>query len=675
PDRGHDRRRRSPGQPLGRAHRRPAPGELPQPEPQRRADPPPARRAADGLPAGGRPARGRRRGRLADRRRRRSRRRAGRDRQDRRRRPPGPGRPHPRGADAGQPARQRRPLRRAALRRGDQPVRRRSRRPGVRRRAGGRPGARPAAVPEVLPGGRPAGPGDRPRPVHRAGAGPPPGRRRLVRDGRGGSAPRAGVLLLPPPDCRLRPGEVEDSPHGRPGTFPADSRRGRQRSRSELVALTSDYVASPRDHVVQFYDSDEELAAQVVPYLAGAVTAGGVAVVIATEAHREAFAARLPHPGGNIVWVDAAEAMTALLVGDRPARHRFAKVVGDLVRQAAATAAGRPVRAYGEIVALMWGAGYLTAALELEELWNELGREVGFSLYCAYPQAVVGRGRAARPPGAGRWGAVPGGGGRLPAGGPGLDRGPPLRHRDPAGLGSWPPGRRRRRGGHRTGRQRRRPRPHPVHGDGLRPARRRGPHRRARRKHRAAPAPPGGGARRVGTRPRPRRRPRRRLGHRAGARREGRLGRPRQLTVRAASPSTRGRRAAGSSTWALCPSPGSTTGSGRRARRSAAGDIGSASPAASVTGARTASLSARPAASARSAKRGAGRAAISAARSSSAAVQRTLTPRPATAAGRSPNQPVPSVSATTPPSEWPRTASGAPASTVDDSAAASVPNE
>lgn len=157
------------------------------------------------------------------------------------------------------------------------------------------------------------------------------------------------------------------------------------------MALTSDYVASPRDHVVQFYDSDEELAAQVVPYLAGAVTAGGVAVVIATEAHREAFAARLPHPGGNIVWVDAAEAMTALLVGDRPARHRFAKVVGDLVRQAAATAAGRPVRAYGEIVALMWGAGYLTAALELEELWNELGREVGFSLYCAYPQAVVGR--------------------------------------------------------------------------------------------------------------------------------------------------------------------------------------------------------------------------------------------------------------------------------------------
>ena len=156
------------------------------------------------------------------------------------------------------------------------------------------------------------------------------------------------------------------------------------------MTLTSEQRAAPHDHVVQFYDRDEELVGGVVPYLAGAVAAGGAAIVIATEAHRRAFAAALPDHGQGVVWADAAEVMADLLVDGRPARHRFAKVVGAVVRGAAATAGGRPVRAYGEIVALMWEAGYVGAALELEDLWNELGRDVDFSLYCAYPRAVVG---------------------------------------------------------------------------------------------------------------------------------------------------------------------------------------------------------------------------------------------------------------------------------------------
>jgi hypothetical protein len=40
-------------------------------------------------------------------------------------------------------------------------------------------------------------------------------------------------------------------------------------------------------------------------------------------------------------------------------------------------------------VALLWAEGHVPAALELEELWNGLGREVEFSLYCAYPRAWV----------------------------------------------------------------------------------------------------------------------------------------------------------------------------------------------------------------------------------------------------------------------------------------------
>ena len=57
------------------------------------------------------------------------------------------------------------------------------------------------------------------------------------------------------------------------------------------------------------------------------------------------------------------------------------------MRRAAAT--GRPVRAYGEMVALLWEHGDVLAAIELEELWNDLGRELDFSLLCAYRSASV----------------------------------------------------------------------------------------------------------------------------------------------------------------------------------------------------------------------------------------------------------------------------------------------
>jgi hypothetical protein len=159
------------------------------------------------------------------------------------------------------------------------------------------------------------------------------------------------------------------------------------------VAPTSDLVGEAADrHVVHFYDHDKELAAGVAPYVAEALQAGGTAIVIATEAHRQAFTAHLEEAGLNrlpasasLAMLDAREAADALLFDGRIAPHRFDKLIGDLVREAAGQ--GRPLRAYGEIVAVLWADGHVRAALELEELWNDLGGEVDFSLYCAYPRA------------------------------------------------------------------------------------------------------------------------------------------------------------------------------------------------------------------------------------------------------------------------------------------------
>jgi anti-sigma regulatory factor (Ser/Thr protein kinase) len=162
------------------------------------------------------------------------------------------------------------------------------------------------------------------------------------------------------------------------------------------VGFTTEHVRGVApDHVVQFYGDDGELARAVGRYLAEAIHSGGVAIVIATGAHREHFAAALSEAGadvarasadGTLRMLDAAEAMAFLVVDGRIAPDRFETLIGDLVREATGT--GRPVRAFGEIVALLWADGLVTAALELEALWNRLGQEVEFSLYCGYPASV-----------------------------------------------------------------------------------------------------------------------------------------------------------------------------------------------------------------------------------------------------------------------------------------------
>jgi anti-sigma regulatory factor (Ser/Thr protein kinase) len=141
------------------------------------------------------------------------------------------------------------------------------------------------------------------------------------------------------------------------------------------------------DHVVQFYDDDAALIEGAGGYLSDGDTAK---IVIAGEAHREAFDAKL---GGDVVWLDAATTLASFMRHGRIDREAFFEVIGGVVRQAHAT--GRPVRAFGEMVALLWEAGDVGSAIELEALWNELATQVPFGLYCAYrSQSVAGHSQA-----------------------------------------------------------------------------------------------------------------------------------------------------------------------------------------------------------------------------------------------------------------------------------------
>lgn len=153
---------------------------------------------------------------------------------------------------------------------------------------------------------------------------------------------------------------------------------------------------TPHDHVVNFYDNDRDVIADVTEYVAEGLRKGEAAVIVATQAHRDALDEGLLRHGidgscarksDEYLFVDAADTLSAFMVNGDPERGRFMNVVGGLIARAAK--GNRRVRAFGEMVALLWEAGNVSGAIELESLWNELARAHEFSLYCAYPTSPL----------------------------------------------------------------------------------------------------------------------------------------------------------------------------------------------------------------------------------------------------------------------------------------------
>ena len=114
------------------------------------------------------------------------------------------------------------------------------------------------------------------------------------------------------------------------------------------------------EHVVLFYQDEQELAVRVNEYLLPAVTDGGGAViVIATPDHRRSFEEHLAEAGadvaaararGSYLELDANETIGRFMTGDRPDPAGFWQVISPLLRQAAGTG---PVRVFGEMVSLL----------------------------------------------------------------------------------------------------------------------------------------------------------------------------------------------------------------------------------------------------------------------------------------------------------------------------------
>jgi hypothetical protein len=151
---------------------------------------------------------------------------------------------------------------------------------------------------------------------------------------------------------------------------------------------------APCEHVVQIYEDDEVFLDLLAGFVSDGVNSGDCAVVIATTAHITALDQRLADLGYSVSHLksknqyhplDAEDTLSKFMVNDWPDENLFNQAISGVIMKAKRN--GRKVRAFGEMVAILWAKGQIGATVRLEHLWNKFCENEAFCLFCAYPQS------------------------------------------------------------------------------------------------------------------------------------------------------------------------------------------------------------------------------------------------------------------------------------------------
>ncbi len=166
------------------------------------------------------------------------------------------------------------------------------------------------------------------------------------------------------------------------------------------VASDARTPAIARRHEAGFYSDDQRLLDDVTRFIGTALKAGSAAIVVATESHREGLLPRLQAYGldiaaaieqGRYISLDAADALSTFMVNGMPDPVRFLKFFGNRIATATEAAKGKQARVavFGEGVHLLWAQGKAEAAIQVEELGNQLVKTYDVDILCGYSVSSV----------------------------------------------------------------------------------------------------------------------------------------------------------------------------------------------------------------------------------------------------------------------------------------------
>jgi hypothetical protein len=146
-------------------------------------------------------------------------------------------------------------------------------------------------------------------------------------------------------------------------------------------------------HAVRFYEDAQSLAQMVATFVAEGFIGGFPAIVIATPEHRDAIIDKLNAMSfdigqlkrqQNLLVLDARDMLASFMVDGMPNAKKFEAGMLPLIDKVCRSRPECVIRAYGEMVDVLWKDGLEAAAIRLEMLWNQLANTRKFSLLCGY---------------------------------------------------------------------------------------------------------------------------------------------------------------------------------------------------------------------------------------------------------------------------------------------------
>jgi hypothetical protein len=152
-----------------------------------------------------------------------------------------------------------------------------------------------------------------------------------------------------------------------------------------------------RDHLMQIYENDKIFMDTLEGFVGSGFLAGESVVIIATAEHLAMLTKRLTNQNFNIealiqsdqyIPLEATETLSKFMVGGWPDEYLFSNFISAILKRAQKN--NRPIRAFGEMVAILWEHGLSSATVQMENLWNDLHQDSSFLLYCAYPKTGFG---------------------------------------------------------------------------------------------------------------------------------------------------------------------------------------------------------------------------------------------------------------------------------------------
>jgi hypothetical protein len=151
---------------------------------------------------------------------------------------------------------------------------------------------------------------------------------------------------------------------------------------------------APCDHVIQIYEDDSIFLDALAGFVGGGIKAEECVVVIGTQSHLSALNKRLSDYGilvdvlegdERYIPLDAEETLSKFMINGWPDETLFYETIDAVIQRGSSKK--RKIRAFGEMVAILWAQGLSGATVQLEHLWNKFCNEHRLSLFCAYPRS------------------------------------------------------------------------------------------------------------------------------------------------------------------------------------------------------------------------------------------------------------------------------------------------